>query len=212
MKLRRIILCFLMIISVSFGASLTLKASIGVGAWDALSQTGSSITNIQVGTVGMFFNLLCILIQLVILKRNFKITHAMQIVLSFILGYTINFFFYNVLGDVELTSYASRVVFLIAGYVLNAFTVATMMLIDVVTFSLEGACKAISDKTGMEFHKFRQAVDVFCIVIVLIMSFTFDVPLAVREGTVIGMIIFGPIMGMFMRVLKPIYQKYDLAD
>ncbi|WP_238902471.1 hypothetical protein [Clostridium sp. YIM B02506] len=212
MKIKRIILCFLMIILVSFGASLTLKAAVGVGAWDALALTGSSITGIQVGTVGMILNFLCIFIELVILRKDFKLKHALQIVLCFIIGYTVNFFFYDVLGGINLSNYFVRVAVLIIGYVINAFTVAVIMLLDVVTFALEGACKAISDKTKILFHNFRQGVDVAFIVITIIMAFVFNVPLSVREGTVIGMIIFGPIMGVFMKLLKPIFQKYDLTD
>lgn len=212
MKLKRIILCFFMIILISFGASLTLKASIGVGAWDALALTGSSITGIQVGTVGMILNFACIFIELIILRKNFKIKHALQIVLCFIVGYTVNFFFYDVLGGIDLSNYFVRVAILILGYVINAFTVAVIMLLDVVTFALEGACMAISNKTGTKFHVLRQGVDVVCIVIAIIMAFVFNVSLAVREGTVIGMLIFGPIMGIFIRLLKPVFKKLDLTD
>jgi uncharacterized membrane protein YczE len=212
MKIKRILVCCLMIITVSFGASLTLKAAIGVGAWDALALTGSSINGIQVGTVGMIFNFICIFIELIILKKDFKIKHALQIVLCFIIGCTINLFFYDILGGIDLSNYFVRVTILILGYVINAFTVAVIMLLDVVTFALEGACMAISNKLGFKFHVFRQVVDILCIIISIILALIFDVPLAIREGTLIGMLIFGPIMGIFMKLLKPIFKKYDLTD
>jgi len=212
MKAKKNILCLLMIIIVSFACALTLKASIGVGAWDALAQTGSSISGIQVGTVGMILNFVCILIQLIILKKNFKVKQALQIILSFVIGYAVNFFYYDVLGGIDLSNYLLRVAALIIGYTIFAFTVAVIMLLDVVTFALEGACKIIAGKTGIKFHIFRQGVDVACIAISAILAFAFNVPLAVREGTVIGMIIFGPIMGVFMKLLKPIFQKYALTD
>ena len=137
MKAKRITLCLLIIIIVSFACALTLKASIGVGAWDALAQTGSSISGIQVGTVGMILNFVCILIQLIILKKNFKAKQALQIVLSFAIGYAVNFFYYDVLGGIDLSNYLLRVVALIIGYVIFAFTVAVIMLLDVVTFCKE---------------------------------------------------------------------------
>lgn len=212
MKLKRILICFFMIILVSFACALTLKAAIGVGAWDALALTGSSITGIQVGTVGMILNFICIFIEFIVLRKNFKIKHALQIVLCFIIGYAVNFFYYNILGGIYLSQYFVRVLFLISGYIIFAFTVAVIMLLDVVTFALEGACMAISNKVGVKFHVFRQGVDVVCIVIGIILAFVFNVPLAIREGTIIGMIIFGPIMGIFMKLLKPIFKKYDLTD
>lgn len=212
MKRKRMVVCFFMIILISCGASLTLKAAIGVGAWDALALTGSSISGIKVGTVGMLLNFICIFIELMILRKKFKIKHALQIALCIIVGYTVNFFFYNVLGVIELSNYFIRVVILIVGYIINAFTVAVIMLLDVVTFALEGACMAVSNKVGIKFHILRQGVDVVCVVIAIIVAFTSNVPLAIREGTVIGMVIFGPIMGIFMKLLKPIFQKYDLTD
>lgn len=93
MKIKRMLVCFFMIILISCGASLTLKAAIGVGAWDALALTGSSISGIKVGTVGMLLNFICIFIELMILRKNFKIKHALQIALCIIVGYTVNFFF-----------------------------------------------------------------------------------------------------------------------
>ncbi len=212
MKIKRIILCLLMLQVIAFGAALTLKASVGVSAWDALAKVGSSITGIRVGTVGMICNFICIFIQLIILKRDFKIKQALQIVLCFVVGYAVNFFFYDVLGRIDLSNYFLRVTILILGYVLSAFTVAVIMLLNVVTFALEGACKAICDRTGIRFHIFRQGVDIVCIIISVIMSLAFHVPFVIREGTIIGMIIFSPIMGAFMKLLKPIFRKYDLTD
>lgn len=212
MRIKKVLLCFLMIIAISFGASLTLKAAIGVGAWDALAQTGSLISKVKVGTVGMIFNFLCIFIQLLILRKDFKIRHAMQILLSFIVGYMINFFFYDVFGNWEIKSYILRVSVLIIGYIINAFVVAVIMLLDVVTFSLEGACMAISNRFNIKFPVLRQAVDFGSIILVLILSFIFDVSLSVREGTVIGMLIFAPVMGIFMKILKPYFIKTNLLD
>ena len=40
--------------------ALALKAAIGVGAWDAFTQTMSKIFNIKVGTMGIILNCSCI--------------------------------------------------------------------------------------------------------------------------------------------------------
>ncbi len=64
---KRSTLVIFMIILVSFGASLTLKAAVGVGAWDAISQSMSLLTGIKVGTFAMFLNGSCVVGQLIIL-------------------------------------------------------------------------------------------------------------------------------------------------
>lgn len=58
----------------------------------------------------------------------------------------------------------------------------------------------------------RQGVDIISIILVLILSFSFNVPLSIREGTIIGMLTFSPIMEIFMKVLRPIFIRLDLTD
>lgn len=212
MKIRKIILCFLMITAVAFGVSLTLKAAIGVGAWDALVQLGSETSGLPVGTVGIILNFMCIFIQLIILRKEFKLKHAFQIIVTIFLGYMINFFYYVVLENVEISQYHISLVILLLGYILNAFAIATIMLLDVITFSLEGACNVVANKWGKNFPTLRLSVDVLCIIITVSAFLIFKAPLTVREGTVIGMVLFGPTMGMFMKYLKPIYQKIGLIE
>lgn len=88
---KRLLLCIIMILAISLGASLTIKASIGVGAWDALAVTGNNLFDIKVGTLQMILNFVCVAIQLVLLKKDFRIRHVLQVGLSILLGVTVNF-------------------------------------------------------------------------------------------------------------------------
>ena len=209
---KRLLLCIIMILAISLGASLTIKASIGVGAWDALAVTGNNLFDIKVGTLQMILNFVCVAIQLVLLKKDFRIRHVLQVGLSILLGVTVNFVLYNLLGRVELTSYLSRLVIFILGNLINGFSMAIIMMLDVVTFPLEGACMAIARRFGFEFHKVRQYSDIAFIAIVLLTFIIIKDTLSIREGTVISMLIYGPIMGFFMKRLKPFFQKYNLTD
>ena len=137
MSVRKLICYIVLIITISFGISLMMKANVGVGAWDALAQSGSALTTIPVGTVGMFFNIICILIELVILKKDFKINHAFQIVMSIILGVMVNFFYYDVLGSWVVNNYILRILMLVIGNVITAFVVSTIMLLEVYIFIIQ---------------------------------------------------------------------------
>jgi uncharacterized membrane protein YczE len=64
----------------------------------------------------------------------------------------------------------------------------------------------------IEFSKIRQAVDVISIILCFILSFALKLPLAVREGTVIGMIMFAPLMGQFMKIESQLFKKWGLID
>ena len=210
MKLRKVLCFMLLILCISLGVSLTMKANIGIGAYDAVSQSISALSLIPVGTVMMGSNLLCVFAEFLILKKNFKFKHVLQIVLSILLGYLINFFYYDLLGNLVTNNYFLRLILLMVGYTINAFVVAGIMLLDIVTFPLEGVCKVISDKFHIDFSKFRQFADILSVCVVFVLWFIFDIELYVREGTVIGMLLFGPLIGLFMKILNPLLKKYNL--
>ena len=204
MNIKKIIYFIILIVGISFGTTLTMKANIGVEAWDALAQSGSAITNIPVGTVLMILNITCVLIQWIILKKDFKFKHMLQIPLSVFIGYLVNYFYYDLFGNLIIDNYFIKVLILILGYLVNAFVVAGIMMLDVVTFALEGACKVISVKYLLSFPKFRQIIDVLSVASVIVLSMMFHIDLYVREGTVIGMLIFGPMIGFFTKILENI--------
>lgn len=211
-KIRRVIACLFMLLVVSFGVALTLKAAIGVGAWDALGQSISNLSGIKVGTVTMLMNFACILIELLILRKAFGISQFMQIIISTAIGIGVNFFYYDVLRGFEINSYPFRVAVLMTAYGINAFAGGCLMMLDLGTFALEGVCKVIGDKIGKPFHICRQMVDILCVASCVLLMLLFHTPLTVREGSVIGLLIYGPLMGLSVNLLKSTFQKYDLTD
>lgn len=197
---------------VALGASLALKASIGVGAWDAVSQAVSTISPIKVGTFAMILNTSTVLAQWILLGKHFHPQRLLQVGVAVLLGVFVNLIFYTMLGNLSLNSYALKMVVFLVGILTIAVGVAIILAIDFVTFPLEALCLVISDKTGWNFGKIRQGFDFGSIVVVLILTFVFKIPLFVREGTVIGMLIFGPTIDFVMRKVKPSLQKLNLAD
>jgi uncharacterized membrane protein YczE len=201
----------LLIICNGCACALTMKAAIGIGAWDAMAQTFSNITTIKVGTMGIIFNCSCVLGELIILKRKFTFKHFLQVIVSFLFGFVVNFIFYNVL-TFEINSYILRLLAFVLAYVGMAIFVGGIMVLNVVTFALEGFCKELSNITPFEFSKIRQTVDIVCIILTLILCFTLSLPLVIREGTVIGMIIYSPILKQAMIYETKLFKKLNIID
>lgn len=210
-EIKRYITMTILIIITGIGAAFSLKAAAGVGAWDAMNQTLSNMTGMKVGTMGMIINISCVAGQLLLMGKKFRLRQLLQIPVSIVLGVVVNFVLYNVLGNVSFDSYFIRMAVLISAYIVISAAVGAIMKLDAVTFALEGLCMAVSEKTGMQFSKLRQLVDFACIVIVLVLAFAIKTPLTVREGTIIGMLMFGPLMGFFMKKAEPVFNKLDLS-
>ena len=204
-----VVFCFIMI---GFGCAFTLKAAVGVGAWDALGQTGYDLLGIKAGTVSMVLNCSCVLIQILILKKDFRLVQLLQIPCSIVFGYVTNFVLYDLLSALTIDSYILNVLLFIFGICWNAFFVSTIMCIDAVTTALEGACAAMTKVLPFQFSVIRQAVDVISICIILAIVFIFQIPSSIREGTVIATVIFGPMLGIFMKYIQPVINRLDLHN
>ena len=84
------------------------------------------------------------------------------------------------------------------------------MLLDEVTFALEGFCMALTDIIPVKFHVVRQAADVISVLIVVILTLIFNISWSIGIGTILGMLTFGPTLGIFMKIFKPILKKQGL--
>lgn len=209
-ELKRMILLLLFITIVGIGGCLSLKAAVGVGAWDAMIQTFSFMSGIKVGTLGIMLNLVCVIGQAIILRKNFRLNQLLQIPISIFLGVVVNFIFYEVLYVFTIDSYLLNIILLILSYIISSFGIAVIIVLDIVIFPVEGLCMAISSKTGYEFSKTRQLLDIISIIVVIVFTFIFSVKLTLREGTIIGMLIFGPLMGLFIKNIKSVFIKYRI--
>lgn len=200
------------ILVVAFGASLAMKAAVGIGAWDAVSQAMSMLLPIKVGTFAILLNTSCVVAQLVMLHKNFDAARLVQVGVAILLGVFVNWVYYSIFADLVLSAYWIQMFTYLLGIVIIGWGVGMILAIDLVTFPLEALCLVIVDKTGWNFGRVRQGFDVGAIVFVLIVSFAFNLPLVVREGTIIGMILFGPMVGWFMKMFKPTLKRLNLAD
>lgn len=202
-QIKRFSLMMMSMVFVAFAASLTIKAAIGLAAWDAIAQSVSHLSAIKVGTIGMIFNISCVVGQIVLLKRSFPKRQLLQIPVSILLGVLINYFYYTIFAPMTLDNYVITLVIFFIGTVLASFAVSMVMVLNIITFPLEGFCMAIAEKSRHTFAFIRQMVDVLAVLVSLALTFSFSVPLTVREGTVIGMLIFAPLMGFFISKLQP---------
>lgn len=85
------------------------------------------------------------------------------------------------------------------------------MDIKFISFPLESCCMVIAKKTNKKFGVIRQAVDVISIVIAIGVALIFNSSITVRVGTVIGMIVFGPMLDLFMKLIMPGLRKLELV-
>ena len=198
--------------TVALAITFMLKASVGVGAFDAATQSLSVMSGIRIGTIAMVLNLSFVLGQLVILKKGFGFSRFLQIPLSIVIGMLVNFFYYNLFASIQFNNYAVAMLVYLLALVLASFSVSMVMTLDLVTFPIESFCLALTKKVPMKFAVIRQVADVLFVGVSLALTFMFGLAPAVREGTVIGMLLFGPLMGFFIGKVHPVLTKKGIIE
>ncbi len=199
------------IVITGIGASLGIKAAVGVGAWDALSQSISTVIGMKIGTFSMLLNISCVVLQLLMLGKRFKPIALLQVFVAILLGYVVNFMYYTIYANIIINNYFVNLILFVLSIFIIVIGVANIMAMNFISFPLEGACLVISDRFKLNFGKVRQGADILSIIIALVVAISFKDTITVREGTVIGMLLFGPLLDRIMRFVKPRLIKMGLV-
>lgn len=153
------------------------------------------------GQFTIFFSLLLIVIQLVILRRNFKLEHILQIPVSVIFGYFIDVTM-ALLAFIQPQNYFSCIFYLLAGCIILGFGVYIEVLADVAMLPGESFVRAVTFTWKTDFGTTKILFDISMTVIAALLSFVFAHRLdGIREGTVIAALLVGFIARLFGRFL-----------
>lgn len=200
-KLKRYIVFLIGLFINSFGVSLITKADLGTSPISSIPYVLSLNFPMTLGQFTIFFSILLILIQLVILRRNFKAEHLLQIPISILFGYFIDLTMV-MLGFVNPEAYIFKIIYLLIGCVILGFGVYIEVLANVAMLPGESFVRAVSSTWHTEFGSTKVAFDVSLTVIAGLLSLIFAHRLdGVREGTIIAALLVGFIARLFGRAL-----------
>ena len=143
------------------------------------------------GNFTIFFSIFLIVLQLIILRKNFKLEHILQIPVSIIFGYFIDLTMI-LFSWVNPEAYIMKIVYLLIGCLILGVGVYMEVLADVVMLPGESFVRAIVLTWKTNFGITKICFDVSMSVIAAVLSFVFAGRLAgVREGTVIAALLVG---------------------
>ena len=213
-KLKRYIIFLIGLFINSLGVSLITKANLGTSPISSIPYVLSLNFPLTLGNFTIIFSLLLIFLQLLILRKNFKPEYYLQIPVSILFGYFIDFTMI-LLAFVQPESYPSKIIYLLIGCVILGFGVYIEVLADVVMLPGESFVRAIVQTWNREFGSTKVCFDVSMAVIAAVLSFVLAHRLdGVREGTVIAALLVGFIARQFGKALtfvKPLLFPEDYA-
>lgn len=212
---------------VAFAISLMVCCNLGVST---LSGPPYVLTHrfpgsLTLGQYTVLVNCLFIIIQLAVLRRNFKLRYLLQIVASVVFGGFIDLSG-MMLSWLEPVHLADRVALLIVGCGISALGVSLEVIADTWMLSAEMTADAVAMVSGFKFRNVKVVMDCSILLITVLMcliyfgnpfcagSYTgvWDALTARTPGTVVGIgtIVASVLIGVLMRFTDPVVERWML--
>ena len=185
----------------SLGIALTTRANLGTSPITSVPYVLSIRFPLSLGMFTLFFSLLLIAIQLIILGKRFPKQFLLQLpvipIFSVFIDLSMALFWF-----VDPQTYPAKVCSLLLGCLVLGFGVCIEVAANVVMLPGECTVKAISTRWNTNFGKTKVAVDVTMAATVAVLGLLlFHTLTGVREGTFISALLVGTIARLFGRLI-----------
>lgn len=197
---RRYIVFFTALTIGACGVTLVTRSHLGVNSVACLSYVSSVYLPVTMGTVVILFNLSMLISQLFLYKKTELKLHLINLLLQIPA-----FFFFGILVDIFMfltknfnpDFYALEFAALLFGSILIALNIALQATANVTMLSCDAFVKVLAEKINKKLGSVKLIYDVILVAtaagIALIFSHGSEIT-GIREGTVIGAIIIGPLV------------------
>ena len=193
----RILFFLLGMFIMSFGVALSIRSNLGTTPISAPPYVLSLFTSLSVGTYTIFVNVLFVLLQILILRKDFKPLQLAQIPAVILFGWFIDLSLASVSGFTPPNYLTEWLISILSSAVL-AFGVFLQVKSDITLLPGEGLVMALTKAYKLEFGKTKIILDSLLVIISVIVSFVFLKNLqGVREGTVAAALLVGGIIRFY---------------
>lgn len=199
-KVQDYLILFVSILIVGFAITLIAKAQLGATAVTSLAFVISQLSGLSFGMMTGLFNLIYVILQIAIQRKDFPKIQLLQIGVSFILGFAVDFANY-LLRDLLPETYIQQLMILLIGCVIMGFGVFLQLKAAKVYNPAEGIVNVVADVMNRPFGVVKTGFDVTLVILAVLLglSVTGSV-IGVREGTIVSALIIGPIIGVFQKL------------
>ena len=187
---RLAVLCAGLLI-MAFGVAFSIKAGLGTSPISSLPYVVSLIAPLTVGTATIVMHCVLIVLQMLILRRDYRPVQLAQLPVALLFGYLTDFAVW-VLRPIPVISYPESVLLCLAGILLVGIGVSCEVNAGLVTLAGEGLVLAVCAVFSPPFPKAKIGLDCTLVLLASVLSLVFLGRLAgVREGTAAAAVCVG---------------------
>ena len=197
----------------ALGIAASVRSDLGSSPVASVPYMFNLTTGLEMGLATIMWQSFLVLLQFVILRREFSPWILLQLLTSFLFGYCNTFAVWIFSQFPAPQSIVMRLVFTAVGFVVGGFGVWLYSSADVINMPSEGIVMVIAKKLGKPFHKIKIAFDVTSVIIAGSCCLIFVRSLgSVGIGTVIISIMLGTMVGVYSRAWGKKLQAIFEAD
>lgn len=197
----------------SFGIVLITKGALGTSQISSIPYVLSlQMPSISFGMFSFIMNMVYIVLQALLLRRQFKPIQLLQIVVNVVFSASIDVFM-AMLSFYAPQQLFTRVLSAIAGCIVLAFGISVEVAPDLIMVPGEGIVAAISKVSGRRFGSVKVMFDVTLILIAALLSWLFFGNIVgVGVGTLLSAVSVGQFVNLINRHVPLLQHIRALAE
>lgn len=201
------------LVVVALGVGISIKSNLGIAPLSCIPTVLSlNFVHISIGTFTWLFNLLFIVMQAFILKKDFGWQHVLQVLPIFIFGYLVDgaVWLFDAISA-PATNYWMQLLLCLVAVVLTAVGIRLEVVGQGWILPADNTLHIITQRTGKSFALVKVIMDVTLVAITVLLALLFfglltgnGHTMVVREGTLIQAVL----TGLCMHATDPILNKW----
>ena len=186
----------------AFGVAFSIKGNLGTSPISSLPYVTGQISGLTVGTTTIILHCVLILLQILILRKQYDWIQLLQLPIAFVFGLMTDLAV-GALAFLHPAGYAQQWMICGIGILLVAVGVSFEVTANVIVLAGEGFVLAVCKVCLIKFGTMKVVFDVSLVVISCILSVVFLHGIyGVREGTVAAAILVGSISRQVNKYLE----------
>ena len=195
--IRRWVVFCISLFVMAIGVAFAIRADLGTSPISSYPYVMSNITPLTFGQFTICMHVGLILLQIIILRKDFKWLQLIQLPVAILFGYLSDWTL-SLLSNVTYSSYWQQWLLCLIGIIIVALGVSMEVTSKATTLAGEGLVLAVCQKSRISIGNMKIVFDCSLVALAVIFSLVFKHELiGVREGTAASMLLVGSFVKIF---------------
>lgn len=205
--LKRVVFLCAGLIIMAFGVAFSIQAGLGTSPISSVPYVTSEISGLSVGTTTIIMNFIFVVIQILILRKQYDWFQLLQFPAAILFGLVIDLA-EGVVAPLSCSLYLQQWALCLVGIFLVALGISVEVMANLVMTAGEGIVLAVCKVAPIKFSNMKILFDVALVCLSILLSLVFLGRLeGVREGTVAAAILVGQVTKQTNKWMKWVEKK-----